>query len=211
MIIDNYKSQLLQRIMIATLVGLWCEFLWRTLSLMVRVGGLFIGPMIQLAVRNLPVSCRSMDIHKLITMREWGDRRYNNPLHKLTGLWQVGARRLYGTFVGLGYHLCSVNDLAMKYRDFLANLWVLLHIRFIWLGFDEADSLVNCLCCSWRSRFSSTAPYVRRIVLRERIQSWFDPWPQCSRHGLPNCTGAQKAVRFTISVFAGKAFMQRYI
>ena len=76
-------------------------------------------------------------------MRKWGKSRYNNPLTNLQGY--VSERvGLYVANVSLDYNLCSVNDLATRYGDHCANLWVLLHINLFWKVL-MVDSLVVLL------------------------------------------------------------------
>ena len=176
------KPHMLQRIMIATLIG------------MVLV--LLIGSVINGARRWIvigPVSIQPSEFAKLAaiiwtsaklsTMRKWGKARYNNPLTNLQGY--VGER--------VGYMLPM-----LVWPIIFAILTILqpdMGTTVLIFGF----SFILIYLAGFDGRFFGGAFAVAGVIgfiaarmspyRWERIQSWFDPWPHAQDMGYQTVQG----------------------
>lgn len=192
------KSHMLQRIMIATLIGM----------ILVLVAGSVINGARRWIVIG-PVSIQPSEFAKLAaiiwtsaklsTMRKWGKSRYNNPLTNLQGY--VSER--------VGYMLPM-----LVWPIIFAVLTILqpdMGTTVLIFGF----SFILIYLAGFDGRFFGGAFAVAGVIgfiaarmspyRWERIQSWFDPWPHAQDMGYQTVQGL---LAVGSGGFLGEGFMQ---
>ena len=192
------KPHMLQRIMIATLIGM----------VLVLVAGSVINGARRWIVIG-PVSIQPSEFAKLAaiiwtsaklsTMRKWGKSRYNNPLTNLQGY--VSER--------VGYMLPM-----LVWPIIFAVLTILqpdMGTTVLIFGF----SFILIYLAGFDGRFFGGAFAVAGVIgfiaarmspyRWERIQSWFDPWPHAQDMGYQTVQGL---LAVGSGGFLGEGFMQ---
>lgn len=192
------KSHMLQRIMIATLIGM----------VLVLVAGSVINGARRWIVVG-PVSIQPSEFAKLAaiiwtsaklsTMRKWGKSRYNNPLTNLQGY--VSERVGYMLPMLVWPIIFAVLTILQPDMGTTVLIFAFSFILIYLAGFD--------------GRFFGGAFAVAGVIgfiaarmspyRWERIQSWFDPWPHAQDMGYQTVQGL---LAVGSGGFLGEGFMQ---
>ncbi len=170
------KPHMLQRIMIATLIGM----------VLVLVAGSVINGARRWIVIG-PVSIQPSEFAKLAaiiwtsaklsTMRKWGKSRYNNPLTNLQGY--VSERVGYMLPMLVWPIIFAVLTILQPDMGTTVLIFGFSFILIYLAGFDG-----RCLAGVIGFIAARMSPY-----RWERIQSWFDPWPHAQDMGYQTVQG----------------------